>query len=215
MLRVGGWFSVGTIAFACREIKMSANNLEFKHYLSRPITRKALLITNEFSLEKVSEGEATWKYGELEFKAHQTPVVGDYIVYLNEEDIYHVDAKTFAERNEISDGEIEQEILSKGLTAPRVTPGDIESLMAQVEYQSHVIQGTTTTVVAAILPMANGSFTLAIGQSSTASKENFDADVGYKIALKNAADLARKQLWTLEGYHLKRSLENEAAAKAC
>lgn len=39
---------------------------------------------------------------------------------------------------------IEQEIQRKGLTAPRVTPAQIDATIAHVQY--HVFPGTTTTV---------------------------------------------------------------------
>ena len=38
----------------------------------------------------------------------------------------------------MNDNQIEQEILSKGLTAPRVTPKDIEDNIAVVEYVKFV-----------------------------------------------------------------------------
>ena len=75
----------------------------FKEYKSRPITRKACKIKSNFQVSKVNDAEATWLYKEGEeqilFKAHQTPAAGDYIVYLNEDDVYHCDKTTFEERN--------------------------------------------------------------------------------------------------------------------
>lgn len=186
---------------------------QFKNYLSKPITRKALLIGTQFALEKVAEKESTWRYGPIEFAAHQEPFVGDYICYLNDDDVYHVDAKTFALRNELDDKDIEQEIQEKGLDAPRVTPDQIEKLMANVEYDHYIVPNTTTTVVTAMLMFKHESpFTLAIGMSATASMDNFDEAIGYKVALMNASADARKKLWQLEGYKLK--CELDAAAEA-
>ena len=51
------------------------------------------------------------------------------------------------------DAEMEREIQTLGLTAPRVTPDQIEALMRGVRYEVQVVPGTTTT-------LANGSITV-------------------------------------------------------
>lgn len=93
----------------------------------------------------------------------------------------------------MNDQQIEQEIQAKGLTAPRVTPQRIEEV--QVAAQYHVFPGTTLTVCC--LHLKNG-FTVT-GESACASSENFDEELGRKIALKNAQD----KIWALEGYALR------------
>ena len=40
------------------------------------------------------------------------------------------------------------------------------------------------------------------GESASASKENFDVEIGKKVAYENA----REQIWKLEGYLLKQKL---------
>ncbi|AQS88174.1 hypothetical protein A0U93_09740 [Neoasaia chiangmaiensis] len=54
-----------------------------------------------------------------------------------------------------------------------------------------------------VVVLKNG-FTL-VGTSACASPENFDAEIGRKIALQNA----REQIWQLEGYHLRSRLHEE------
>ncbi len=103
----------------------------------------------------------------------------------------------------MTDNEIEQEIQNKGLNAPRVEPDQIDALVASLEYKYHVFPGTTCTVAAAFLP--NG-FVVAIGQSACASPDNFNAQLGAKIARANAEKEARAKLWELEGYALKKTL---------
>ncbi|MFU2512462.1 hypothetical protein [Pseudoalteromonas sp. ASV78] len=76
----------------------------FSDYESRPTTRKAILIDDSMLITKIN-GESTWELkvknsdASLFFKAYVQPVVGDYIVHLKHDEVYHVDAVTFAERN--------------------------------------------------------------------------------------------------------------------
>lgn len=95
-----------------------------------------------------------------------------------------------------SETEIEAEIQNKGLTAPRVTP---EALDAEINHeQFHVFDGSCLTVCC--LTLKNG-FTVT-GESACASSENFDAEIGRKIAKSNA----REKLWPLLGFRLKDAL---------
>ena len=91
---------------------------------------------------------------------------------------------------------IEQEIQEKGLTAPRVTPDHIESVIVSEQY--HVFAGTTFT--ACLLELKNGYTVL--GESACASPENYNAEIGRKIARDNA----KNKIWQLEGYLLKEAL---------
>jgi hypothetical protein len=95
-----------------------------------------------------------------------------------------------------SDQQIEQEIQDKGLTAPRVTQHDIDTVITESAY--HVFEGTMLTVCC--LTLKNG-FTVT-GESACASPANFNADLGRKIAFGHARD----KIWALEGYLLKQRL---------
>lgn len=95
-----------------------------------------------------------------------------------------------------SESAIENEIQSKGLNAPRLTPTDIDNTIAHEQY--YVFPGTTLTVCC--LTLRNGFNT--IGESAAASPENFDENIGRKIAFENA----RNKIWALEGYLLKQKL---------
>lgn len=92
--------------------------------------------------------------------------------------------------------DVENEIVAKGLTAPRVTPGMIEAAIVGEDY--HVFGGSTLTVCC--LTLKNG-FTVT-GESACASPENFDAELGRKIARDNA----KQKIWALEGYALRNKL---------
>jgi hypothetical protein len=104
----------------------------------------------------------------------------------------------------MNDQEVETEVQAKGLaTAPRVKPDQIDALMERVSYIGGRVEQTTSTVVHAFL---DGSFLLATGYSACVSPENFNAELGFKMARDEAADRAREQLWLLEGYALSKSL---------
>lgn len=122
------------------------------------------------------------------------------------------------------DAGIEQEIIAKGLTAPRVTPADIEANIASEHYFTaydgrygalangsyvgrEVPKVNDDDLVAlelltfCVLTLRNG-FTVT-GESACASPENFDAEMGRKIARANAV----QKIWPLMGYVLKQKLE--------
>lgn len=104
---------------------------------------------------------------------------------------------------------LEAQIVALGLTAPRVTVEQIDSLMQSLSYSTHVVPGTTTTVAAAIGP---GGFVVELGFSAAASSENFDEVIGRNRAISRAKEKARGKLWELEGWRLKRNLLDLAEA---
>lgn len=91
---------------------------------------------------------------------------------------------------------IEKEIQEKNLNAPRLTPDLIDAAIKEEDY--HVFENTCLTVCC--LTLRNG-FTVT-GESACASPENFNAELGRKIARENA----RNKIWMLEGYLLKEKL---------
>lgn len=91
---------------------------------------------------------------------------------------------------------IESEIQAKGKTAPRLTPQHIDDQI--VGEQFYVFPGTTLTICA--LTLQNGFH--VVGESAAASAENFDVEIGRKIARDNA----RNKIWALEGYLLRSNL---------
>lgn len=91
---------------------------------------------------------------------------------------------------------IEKAIQEKGLSAPRLTPAHIDSQIVAETY--YVFPGTTLTVCA--LTLRNGY--VVTGESAPASPQNFDEEIGRKIAHDNA----RNKIWALEGYVLRNTL---------
>lgn len=96
----------------------------------------------------------------------------------------------------MSEQQIEQEIQEKGLNAPRLTPDHIDAQITGQQF--FVFPGTTVTIC--LLTLRNG-FTVT-GESACASPENFNEEIGRKIA----RDQARDKIWMLEGYLLKEKL---------
>lgn len=152
----------------------------------------------------------------------------------------------------MSDASIEREIIAKGLTAPRVTPADLQANILSEHYftASDGIDGAATPIAYefynpdtghaivdysertyvghlsrekgyvplplvkkstvaptnlalltfCVLVLRNG-FTVT-GESACASPENFDAEIGRKIARQNA----EQKIWPLMGYALKQHI---------
>lgn len=109
---------------------------------------------------------------------------------------------------------IEEEIQTKGLTAPRITPQMIEDNICGEYYftaadgvngsendKSFSVYHAALNLVTFCVLVTNNEFTV-IGHSACASPENFDAEIGRKIARENAFN----QLWPLMGYELKTKL---------
>lgn len=93
----------------------------------------------------------------------------------------------------MTEQEIEQEIQDKGLTDIRLTPEDIDKQILYAEY--YRVDNTTTTICALVLK----NNYVVVGKSAAISMNNFDEELGKKIAF----DDAREQIWALEGYYLK------------
>jgi hypothetical protein len=121
------------------------------------------------------------------------------------------------------DSSVEQMIQDKGKIAPRVTPADLEAVIDSEHYFTaydgrhgaisngsyvgrEVPKANDDDLVSlelltfCVLVLKNG-FTVT-GESACASPENFDSEIGRKIARENA----KQKLWPLLGYELKSKL---------
>ena len=111
-----------------------------------------------------------------------------------------------------SDAGIERLIQTKGKTAARVTPQDIERAITSehyftagqaVEQQTAPREQIPTSLYLltfCVLTLRNG-FTVT-GESACASPENFDVQIGRAIARENAV----QKIWPLLGYELRTKL---------
>lgn len=98
----------------------------------------------------------------------------------------------------MTDEAIEQEIQAKGLTAPRLTPADIDAAIIGETFT--VLPSGRTTICE--LTLRNG-YTVR-GESSCVSIENFDRELGEKISRQDA----KSKVWQLEGYLLRQRLHD-------
>lgn len=76
--------------------------ITFTDYNSKPIVRKAYEILEGDLIEYDTDTkQAILRHTNdvLPFVAYEQPKAGDYIVYLNEDDIYHCSSEVFKERN--------------------------------------------------------------------------------------------------------------------
>lgn len=99
--------------------------------------------------------------------------------------------------------QIETKIASLGLTAPRIQPQRIDTLVASLTFDIHHIPGTTTILASAFLP---SGFHVVTGSAAAVSPANFRYELGVEMATNKARDLAREKLWELEGYMLKETI---------
>ena len=88
----------------------------------------------------------------------------------------------------------EDEIVEKGLTAPRVTPERIEEVIDSIEY---LYSGVNTIC---LITLVNGW--IVKGFSACVSEANYNKSLGENIARDNA----KNEIWSLEGYLLKNRL---------
>ena len=121
----------------------------------------------------------------------------------------------------MTDNQIEQEIQAKGLTAPRITPADIEANIASEHYFT-ALDGITadgatgrvkSNAIVTVCKQSLGLLTFCVlvlrngftvtGESACASPENFEAEIGRKIARQNAVAKIRP----LMGYELRTKLQ--------
>lgn len=95
----------------------------------------------------------------------------------------------------MNENNIEKDIQEKGLNAPRLIPALIDETIKEKAFHK-----LTDVLTVCVLTLRNG-FTVT-GESACASPENYDREIGERIAYENA----REKIWPLEGYLLKEKL---------
>lgn len=102
--------------------------------------------------------------------------------------------------------------------APRVTPADIEANIKECHYftalegvdghfrggpEAQACDGQALGLLTFCVLVLRNGFTVT-GESACASPENFNAEIGRKIARENAV----QKIWPLMGYELRSKLAN-------
>lgn len=127
----------------------------------------------------------------------------------------------------MTDHNLEQQIQAKGLTAPRVTPEDVEASIASEHYYTaeHGIEGAVSRgelwarhaaewpgdtpmpyITHCVIVMRNGHKIVGVDTGSV-SNANFDPELARELARKDAVS----QIWPLLGYALRERLAAAAA----
>ena len=115
---------------------------------------------------------------------------------------------------------IEEEIQAKASVAPRVTPADIEAEIVSEHYftafdgclgaenlspdEWKTLPKPLNLLTFCVLVLRNG-FTVT-GESACASPENFNAEIGRKVARQNAV----QKIWPLLGFRLRDKLSRDS-----
>lgn len=103
--------------------------------------------------------------------------------------------------------DIEKEIQMKGINATHITPADIEAAIAEEHYISGSdIMGCASVASAPSHPLHRLTLCVLVLRNgfvvTGVSPENFDAEIGRKIARQNAV----KKIWPLMDYALRDKL---------
>lgn len=129
----------------------------------------------------------------------------------------------------MNDQQIEKQVVAKGLTAPRVTPQQIEDAIKSEHYFTAAdgayqagrerdysekewegIKGPLQLVTVCVMILKNGHRIVGVNEGPV-SPANFDAELGRSMARQKAVD----QIWPLEGYLLKQKLSETPKGCPC
>ena len=100
----------------------------------------------------------------------------------------------------MNEAELEQQIQDNGLTAPRVTPGDLDAAIDSVDVVKHITP-SGSVLRWAVFNLKNG-FAVTGKPSAAVSAANDNEEIGRQVAIDNARD----ELWAFLGYQLKEQM---------
>ncbi|WP_269519503.1 Gp49 family protein [Alteromonas sp. BMJM2] len=188
--------------------------MKFKEYQGKAIIRKAFEITSreQFIVEHQIIDD-TYRFGlkldgkVIEFVAHEPVNVGDFVVYLNESDIYHCSRKVFLERNDypaIEDKKhkveapkrsvVIQDMMKKlGCDGAFISSQSIIDRIEDVDFQTIELAGQKMMYCGIRM---KGGFVVTGKPSVCISPENWRDEIGQKISFENAF----QEIYKLEAY---------------
>ena len=142
-------------------------------------------------------------------------------------EIYPCKRDIFEATYDLAPADLEQEIQAKADKGPRVTPADIEANIASEHYFTaadgcvgRAARETTADAWDVIAPDGLAVLTFCVlvlrngftvtGESACASPENFNAEIGRRIARENAIN----KVWPLLGFRLRDELARPVLTEA-
>lgn len=119
----------------------------------------------------------------------------------------------------MNEAQTEAMIIEKGKTAPRITPAMVDEAILSIHYANGAdilafhnggepfptARENMPLLTICTIVCKNGF--VIVGKSACASPENYDREIGEKVAFADA----RQQIWALEGYQLRTQLARQAA----
>lgn len=108
-----------------------------------------------------------------------------------------------------NDHDMQKDFEESGSIYPKVEASHIDKLMEKVQYDAHVVEGTTTTVITSFIPVGKINFTLSTEIMACVDPRNFNKEKGAKYGIEKAAVSAKNKLWELEGYLLAKMMYGE------
>lgn len=96
----------------------------------------------------------------------------------------------------MNEKEIEQQVIAKGLNAPRVTLDELNANIVHTEIVKH--ESPTGKILRWAVLTTQSGFAVTGRPSSSVSSANDNQEIGEKVAIENA----RAELWPLMGYAL-------------
>lgn len=85
------------------------------------------------------------------------------------------------------------------MTKNKVNSESIDELMSSLTYSYLQVGDSTVTACWSFLP---SGFQVGYGQASCIDPDNYDPEIGKKLALEKCIINSNEKLWELEGYRL-------------
>jgi hypothetical protein len=180
----------------------------FKEYKSKEIIRKAYEIKPEDVIRQGLGDAVIWRvlskeHGEtVEFVAHQEVVAGDFIVFLNDEDVYHCSREVFFERNIVAPDhggepvrrtEIEQMMVDLNCKGAYVSSAFIHERIEEVDFKTIELAGAKLMFCGIRM---KGGFVVVGEPSACIDPSNWREEIGKKVSFENSFD----KIYALEAY---------------
>jgi len=184
----------------------------FKEYKGKSITRKAFEITSKDQISiDYNPDTHTTDYGlkldnkVIRFVAHEDVNIGDFVVYLNDKDIYHCNRQVFLDRNKYPAAqdvkpeapkrsvEIQEMMRKMGCNDNFISSQSIIDRIEEVDYETIVLAGQQMMFCGIRM---KGGFVVVGKPSVCIDPANWRDEIGQKVSFENAF----QEIYKLEAY---------------